>query len=674
MKKKIVIIIILSLLVLIGGGVTYYVLNKKDSNTLTLLEKQWIENNKNNMIDIYIDNEIPIFTYDGEGLIYEFLTSLQVDTELAFNELPLSGEEEGYIVKMTENPSDNDIVIYEDNYALVSKENVKYNSLENIKDLKIGVIEEDLTDVEYYLKGTSISFSTYSDESKLIEAINGDEVDAIVVPKTVYLNDILENDLTISYNITEMTKNLVIELGTEKKLNNILKKYYQKWYKEKYTESFNNNLSSSYYESKEIDDDTQVNFRSKRYSYGFVNNIPYDKIINNRLVGYNSEVIKDFSKLAGIEVTYTEYNSFADLIKAFNENKIDFFFNQTSNTKYDMDITTMPSIKDEQIVILSNISNDLIVNSIASLKDNTVLVVDDSMISNYLEKNKIGVKKYKNVEKLLNKINKNSIIVIDQSTYEMYKNSKLKDYEINYYFKLDTSYEYVARDIKDNKLFNSYFAFYLTFVNAKNIMNRIDYKVFDTAVKLSFIKPLLFTLFAIICLVIITIIIKKVKTAKEDNKIGISKEDKLKYIDMLTSLKNRNYLNDSIEKWDESGVYPQTIVIVDLNNVAYINDNYGHNEGDNIIKEAANILIKNQLEQSEIIRTSGNEFLIYLVGYDEKQIISYTRKLSKEFKELDHGFGAAIGYSIILDAIKTVDDAINEAALDMRTNKEETQE
>mgnify|MGYP003428119767 CR=1 FL=1 len=50
-------------------------------------------------------------------------------------------------------------------------------------------------------------------------------------------------------------------------------------------------------------------------------------------------------------------------------------------------------------------------------------------------------------------------------------------------------------------------------------------------------------------------------------------ENKIKYIDMLTSLKNRNYLNSAIEKWDESEIYPQTIMIIDLNNIAYINDN-----------------------------------------------------------------------------------------------------
>ena len=59
-----------------------------------------------------------------------------------------------------------------------------------------------------------------------------------------------------------------------------------------------------------------------------------------------------------------------------------------------------------------------------------------------------------------------------------------------------------------------------------------------------------------------------------------------------------------------------------------------------------------------------------MVNYEEKKAASYIRKLKKEFANLSHGFGAAIGYSIINDAIKTIDDAVNEAVLDMKTNKE----
>ena len=59
-----------------------------------------------------------------------------------------------------------------------------------------------------------------------------------------------------------------------------------------------------------------------------------------------------------------------------------------------------------------------------------------------------------------------------------------------------------------------------------------------------------------------------------------------------------------------------------------------------------------------------------MVGYDEKAVVEFTRKLYKDLKELPHNFGASLGYSMITDDIKTIDDAINEAVLDMREAKE----
>ena len=58
-----------------------------------------------------------------------------------------------------------------------------------------------------------------------------------------------------------------------------------------------------------------------------------------------------------------------------------------------------------------------------------------------------------------------------------------------------------------------------------------------------------------------------------------------------------------------------------------------------------------------------------MVGYSEKDVTGYTRKIYKELKELPYGYGASVGYSMIIDDVKTVDDAINEAILDMKNNK-----
>ena len=213
--------------------------------------------------------------------------------------------------------------------------------------------------------------------------------------------------------------------------------------------------------------------------------------------------------------------------------------------------------------------------------------------------------------------------------------------------------------------------FYLSFVSSQELSNA----GYSELVKVTATGGYLGFVIAFICLAVIGLIgilIYQNKKNGKEHKVVVPKDSKVKYIDVLTSLKNRNYLNDNIDAWDESLVYPQGLVVVDLNNIAYINDNYGHSEGDKVIKEAANILIKTQISNTEIMRTNGNEFLIYMVGYDEKQIVSYIRKLSKDFRDLSHNFGAAIGYSIITDEIKTIDDAINEATMDMKNNKQES--
>ena len=176
-------------------------------------------------------------------------------------------------------------------------------------------------------------------------------------------------------------------------------------------------------------------------------------------------------------------------------------------------------------------------------------------------------------------------------------------------------------------------------------------------------------LIVIIPIIILFALLAFTRTRK--NMKILHKEDVLKYNDMLTSLKNRNYLRAHIDEWDEMKITPRTVIIADLNKLKYINDNYGQEEGNILIKKAAAILINTQLEKSEIIRTDGNEFLIYLIGYTKTQVNTYINKLSREFEKLPHGFGAAIGYSMIEDEIKTIDDAINEASIEMRMDKEQ---
>ncbi len=678
-KKNVIIISILIVILLIIAGIFYFVFNKQDKDTtLTIIENQWIENNKNSLIDLSIINQVPVLSYNGKGIIFEFLDSLEKNTGLAFNRVPISSNEEtktDYAIIKTNQLEKNDLLFYEDNYAIFTKENVKYSKLSDIQDLVIGLLDDDAQKITTYLRGSSITLKTFKSSSELISALNKEKgsdgaVDAIALPKISYLEDVIDNNFTIAYNITEYPIYYVFRLGSTDKLNTILNKYYKKWYKESYEEAYNNYFASAYFEFKNIDDKTKANFKSKRYIYGFVDNAPFDTIINSKLKGYNSSLLKITSGIADIEIAFEEYPSIESMITAFNENKIDIMFNNYKSTKYNIDVIETASLYSEQLVVLSYGNKNNIVNSIASLKDKTVLTLKNSKISFYLGSNGVNIEECNTLEELLQKVDKNSIIAIDYENYKYYQDSNLNDFKIDYRETLNDDYTFVIRDIKENEIFANLLNFYLSFVNEKTIFNNSFYELSNLSQNELNMGRIMLLIGVFIVFVVALFGYISFKKKSEKNK-KISKESKLRYIDALTSLKNRAYLNDNIETWDSSEVYPQAIIIVDLNNIAYINDNYGHQEGDNVIKEAANILIRGQIQNSDIVRTNGNEFLIYLVGYDEKQVVAYNRKLTKELKELSHGFGAASGYSMINDAIKTIDDAVNEATLDMRNNKEE---
>lgn len=669
-NKKFIIGTILVILILAIGFFVYYFLTKEDKvTTLNLFEKQWIENNKNNVIDMSIIDNIPILSYNGEGIIIDFLNSLNEETNLSFNKVSYKlGDEvkSDYAFKLVNQKEDDDIVIYDDNYVIVTKEKIRLNR-EDLNGLTIGVLNENLNNVNNYLPNSGILYKTFNNEDELIAEFSKDEteLDGIVLLKTTNLKQLIDNNYNIAYNISDYKLSFVLSLGSEEKLNTILTKYYNKWSSLNYEDSYNKYLSKNYFSFKNINDSEAVKFRSKRYIYGFVENAPYDTILDNRLSGINYQLLSSFSKLTDAEISYKQYNNISDLLNAFNTNQIDLFYGINAKTDYALDVYNTVSVYNNSFVILKHASNNLIINSIKSLGD--VFCLENSALAKYFTDNGITVKTFANIQELMSNINDDSIIALDLYNYNFYLED-LQDYMISYQF-TNQDYSFVIRDIQDNAIFNEFFDFYIRFNDSSNFITPGLAELLLVNKAPIILKNFAVILGGIVGILLIVLAIIKLKPKKKS--LNLSKEDKLRYIDALTSLKNRNYLNASIEKWDSSDVYPQTIIIVDLNNVAYINDNYGHAEGDDVIKQAANILILNQMENSEIIRTNGNEFLIYLVGYEEKQVITYMRKLGKELKELKHGFGCAIGYSMINDAIKTIDDAINEATLDMRNNKEE---
>ena len=671
-KKKGIIIGVIILLLAVVLFVFLYFFKEDKKTTLTLSEKTWIDNRKNESFRLEIEPNIYLLNKDGSGILFDFLNDFEENVGLTFHRVSLSDSSNinsEYAMLRKKKASENDILFYQDNFVLVSKNKAKYTNLSEIPELLIGITEENISDATSYLRSEKVSYKSY-EEINSLEYIF-DEVDAVIISKLDYFKYYeKDNSIYVNYNIIEMTEDYVLQLSNKKEydtLNTIFNKYHAKWNKEKYNESYNTHFTNLFFEINKIDEQSKVKFRSKRYTYAYLENAPYDKSLGDDAYGINHVIIDDFAKLAKIEVNYVKYDTLKELESDFASNKIDFYFNNYRPVEYNMDVYNTISPFEEKLVVVSKVGKKLSVNSIRTLTNKEVNVITNSKINDYLTTNGIKLKKYSTYKKLF-KSGKDGILVLDKNIYDYYSKDELKNYKVDYEMSINNiENNYIIKDFDKNEVFIKYFDFYLTLANDKDVVTEGISEALNATDHSVLIKTIIIVVLTITLIGIIILVIKKVRGSKKT----LTKEDKLKYVDMLTSLKNRNYLNDNIEFWDESEIYPQTIIIIDLNNIAYINDNYGHAEGDNVIKEAANILITNQMPNSEMIRTNGNEFLIYLVGYDEKQIASYIKKLNKDFKDLSHGFGAAMGYSMITDEIKTIDDAVNEATLDMRNNKEE---
>jgi len=109
------------------------------------------------------------------------------------------------------------------------------------------------------------------------------------------------------------------------------------------------------------------------------------------------------------------------------------------------------------------------------------------------------------------------------------------------------------------------------------------------------------------------------------------------YVDELTSIYNRNFLEEKAEEITTKfklSKKPFGVIMFDIDNFKQINDTYGHDIGDLVLREIAQN-IKNLLRKEDIfIRYGGEEFIILLPNSIFKDTIKIAEKIRKETENL----------------------------------------
>lgn len=147
--------------------------------------------------------------------------------------------------------------------------------------------------------------------------------------------------------------------------------------------------------------------------------------------------------------------------------------------------------------------------------------------------------------------------------------------------------------------------------------------------------------------------------------------------DGLTNLYNHIYFKEFLElELNRSKRYgkPLAIALLDIDYFKNINDNYGHQEGDLILKELAAI-IKISVRKTDLVaRYGGEEFVVVFPEADSDKIISAAEKLRKKINDHvfsspvnDHRITVSIGISVFVpDSNK---DFINQKELICQADK-----
>ncbi|MNK74169.1 putative diguanylate cyclase YcdT [compost metagenome] len=131
------------------------------------------------------------------------------------------------------------------------------------------------------------------------------------------------------------------------------------------------------------------------------------------------------------------------------------------------------------------------------------------------------------------------------------------------------------------------------------------------------------------------------------------------YIDTLTEIPNRRSFMTRADKQLHATPreHDHYLAMIDIDNFKKVNDVYGHDIGDEVLKRIAQD-IKAVMSHHEYARLGGEEFAIYLAGVRREEVEALAGELCRVVREqpTQHPVTISIGLAQVLD-----DDTLNQA-------------
>lgn len=157
--------------------------------------------------------------------------------------------------------------------------------------------------------------------------------------------------------------------------------------------------------------------------------------------------------------------------------------------------------------------------------------------------------------------------------------------------------------------------------------------------------------------------VKKLKQRIEDSRKEI---ERLAVTDDLSGLYNRRYFFKKLdEEFERTRRYGQklSLIIIDIDHFKTVNDRYGHQAGDAVIREVAQIIKSSCRESDTAARYGGEEFAVILPSTAEDGAVSLAEKLRMKVSDCRvNGYDFIVTISLGI-SILTPEDAYSPTTL-----------
>lgn len=151
------------------------------------------------------------------------------------------------------------------------------------------------------------------------------------------------------------------------------------------------------------------------------------------------------------------------------------------------------------------------------------------------------------------------------------------------------------------------------------------------------------------------------------------------YIDLDTGIKNKNCYIEDMRRLNETyfserkGRGPLICAVCDINCLKAVNDSFGHMEGDELIRAAADVLSKTFEKAYNVYRVGGDEFIAVFIGVSRDRVegaVADVRKGCKKYTSLKYPLSIAIGIADSCDDdFASIYDVVSLADKRMYENK-----